>query len=123
VEASESTSVITIVLADDHEVVRKGLQLLLEAESGAGALAYVLKEAADDELVRAVRRAAAGETYLNPQLGARLAAEPPQPSGPPDGLSEREVEVLRMIALGHTNGEIAEQLYYTTLSIPCMPIR
>jgi two-component system response regulator NreC len=117
VEASESTSVITIVLADDHEVVRKGLQLLLEAESGAGALAYVLKEAADDELVRAVRRAAAGETYLNPQLGARLAAEPPQPSGPPDGLSEREVEVLRMIALGHTNGEIAEQLYLSIRTV------
>ena len=116
-EASESTSVITIVLADDHEVVRKGLQLLLEAESGAGALAYVLKEAADDELVRAVRRAAAGETYLNPQLGARLAAEPPQPSGPPDGLSEREVEVLRMIALGHTNGEIAEQLYLSIRTV------
>jgi two-component system response regulator NreC len=83
----------------------------------AGARAYVLKEAADDELVTAVRRAAAGETYLNPQLGARMAAEPPQPAGPPDDLSEREVEVLRMIALGHTNGEIAAQLYLSTRTV------
>ncbi len=68
---------------------------------GGGALGYALKEAADDELVEAVRRAAAGESFLNPRLGARLASEPPL--GPPDDLSEREVEVLRLIALGHTN--------------------
>jgi two-component system response regulator NreC len=83
----------------------------------AGALAYVLKEAADDELVEAVRRSAAGEPYLNPQLGARMAAEPAQPAGPPDDLSEREVEVLRMIALGHTNAEIAEQLYLSIRTV------
>jgi two-component system response regulator NreC len=77
----------------------------------------VLKEAADDELVTAVRRAAAGETYLNPQLGARMAAEPPQASGPPDDLSEREVEVLRMIALGHTNAETADQLYLSIRTV------
>ena len=53
----------------------------------------------------------AGETYLNPRLGARLAAAPPAPSGPPDDLTERELEVLRLIALGHTNVEIGEQLY------------
>ena len=58
--------------------------------------------------MEAVRRAAAGDNYLNPRLGARVAAEPPP--GPPDGLSDREVEVLRMIALGHTNAEIAEEL-------------
>ena len=76
--------------------------------SAPGALGYVLKESAESELVEAIRRAAAGDTYLNPRLGARVAAEPPP--GLPDGLSEREVEVLRMIALGHTNAEIAEQL-------------
>ena len=77
----------------------------------------MLKEAAADELVTAVRRAAAGETYLNPQLGARIAAEPLQPPGPPDDLSEREVEVLRLIALGHTNSEIAEQLYLSIRTV------
>jgi two-component system response regulator NreC len=177
---------ITIVLADDHQVVRAGLRLLLEAEEGfrviaeagdvptterrvtayhprvlildlnmpgesslpaiprlrasapdtqivvltmqndpafarealrAGALGYVLKEAADDELVQAVRLAAEGRTYLNPELGARLAAEPPAASGPPDDLSAREIEVLRLIALGHTNGEIASRLYLSVRTV------
>ena len=58
-----------------------------------------------------------GETYLNPRLGARLAAQPPAPSGPPDGLSERELDVLRLIALGHTNVEIGEQLYLSTRTV------
>ena len=67
----------------------------------------MLKEAADDELLGAIRLAAEGETYLNPRLGARLAAAAAEPAGPPDDLSERELEVLRLIALGHTNSEIA----------------
>ena len=77
----------------------------------------MLKEAADDELVEAVRRVAAGDTYLNPSLGARLAAAPPEPAGPPDDLTEREVEVLRLIALGHTNAEIASQLYLSVRTV------
>jgi len=180
----QSASVIRIVIADDHPVVRSGLRLLLDAESdfevvaeagdvdaarryvrghhpavlvldlnmpggssldaiplirteshdtqivvltmqeepafarqalGAGAAGYVLKEAADSELVEAVRRAAAGETYLNPTLGARIAREPPP--GPPDDLSVREVEVLRLIALGHTNAEIAQKLYLSVRTV------
>jgi two-component system response regulator NreC len=182
--AAAHSEAIRIVLADDHQVVRRGLQLLLNtepefevvAEAGdvdaarryvrghkpsvlildlnmpggsvleaipsprqeapdtqivvltmqedpafarealrAGALAYVLKEAAENELVEAVRRAASGEIYLNPQLGARIAAEPPP--GPPDDLTEREVDVLRRIALGHTNREIAEQLYLSVRTV------
>jgi two-component system response regulator NreC len=179
---------ITIVLADDHAVVRRGLRLVLEAEDGfevvaeagttddavrlikahrpvvavldlnmpgsmassldalptlaaeapatrivvltmqedpqyarqalaAGANAYVLKEGADTELVEAVRRAAAGEVYLNPQLGARIAAAPPAPNGPPDDLTEREVQILRLIALGHTNTEIGEQLFLSVRTV------
>jgi two-component system response regulator NreC len=77
-------------------------------------LGYVLKEAADDELVQAVRKAAAGETYLQPALGAKLAAEP---DGPVNDLSERETDVLRLIALGHTNAEIAEQLYISVRTV------
>jgi two-component system response regulator NreC len=82
---------------------------------GGGALGYVLKEAADDELVEAVRRAAVGERYLNPRLGARIAAEPAP--GPPDDLSDRELEVLNLIALGHTNAEIAEQLFLSVRTV------
>ena len=108
-EASPNTQIAVLTMQNEPAFARKAL--------GAGALAYVLKEAADDELVTAVRRAAAGETYLNPQLGARLAAEPPQPPGPPGDLSEREVEVLRLIALGHTNAEIAELLYLSIRTV------
>ena len=75
----------------------------------------MLKEAADDELVEAVRRAAVGESYLYPRLGARIASEPPP--GPPDDLSEREVDVLRLIALGHTNAEIAERLFLSVRTV------
>jgi two-component system response regulator NreC len=181
-----ATEPITVVVADDHAVVRSGLRLLLDAEAGLtvvaeagnvpdalrmvrahrprvvvldlnmpggssfeaitemrastpetavvvltmqdepafarqalqnGASGFVLKEAADDELLEAVRLAADGDTYLNPRLGARLAAAPPQPTGPPDDLTQREVEVLRMIALGHTNAEIAKQLYLSIRTV------
>jgi two-component system response regulator NreC len=101
------TQVVVLTMQNEPAYARQALS--------AGALGYVLKEAAESELVEAVRRAAAGDTYLNPRLGARVAAEPPP--GPPDGLSEREVEVLRMIALGHTNAEIAEQLYLSVRTV------
>jgi two-component system response regulator NreC len=77
----------------------------------------VLKEAADSELVQAVRSAADGLTYLNPTLGARLAAEPPDAASAPDMLSAREVEVLRLIAQGHTNTEIARQLFLSVRTV------
>ena len=174
---------ISVVLADDHEVVRSGLRMLLEAEGGievvaeagdvdsarryvlghkpevlvldlnmaegsslpaipgmlesspgtaivvltmqndpafarealrAGARGYVLKHSAGSELLQAVRAAAGGGTYLNPELGARMAAEP---TGPQGDLTEREVEVLRLIALGHTNNEIAERLYLSVRTV------
>ena len=101
------TQIVILTMQDEPAYARQAL--------AAGVMGYVLKEAADAELVEAVRRAAAGDTYLNPRLGARLAAEPPP--GPPDGLSEREVEVLRMIALGHTNAEIADQLYLSVRTV------
>jgi two-component system response regulator NreC len=184
----ESGDAITIVLADDHAVVRRGLRLVLDAEDGfevlaeagttddairlvkahrptvavidlnmpgtmtsslealpvlaaeaagtrivvltmqedpqyarkallAGANAYVLKEAADAELVEAIRSAAAGEVYLNPRLGARLAATPAEPDGPPDDLTEREAQILRLIALGHTNAEIGGQLFLSVRTV------
>jgi two-component system, NarL family, response regulator NreC len=183
---STATATITIVLADDHEVVRAGLRMLLEAEPGfavvseagdvalterrvaahrprvlvldvnmpdgsslpaiprlraaspetrivvltmqndpelarealrAGATGFVLKESAKEELLQAVRLAAEGRIYLNPELGAKLATEAPVSSGAPDELSAREIEVLRLIALGHTNGEIAAQLYLSVRTV------
>jgi two-component system, NarL family, response regulator NreC len=101
------TQIVVLTMQNEPAYAREAL--------GAGALGYVLKEAAETELVEAVRRAAVGDIYLNPRLGARVAAEPPP--GPPDGLSEREVEVLRMISLGYTNGEIAEQLYLSVRTV------
>jgi two-component system response regulator NreC len=107
--AGEGTQVVVLTMQEDPEFARQAL--------GSGAAGYVLKEAADDELVEAVRRAAAGDTYLNPRLGAALAAAPPKPAGPPDDLTEREVEILRLIALGHTNVEIGEQLYLSVRTV------
>jgi len=106
-EDAPETQIVILTMQDEPAFARHALS--------AGAIGYVLKEAADDELVEAIRRAAAGERYLNPRLGARLAAEPVP--GPPDDLSEREVDVLRLIALGHTNAEIAEQLYLSVRTV------
>jgi two-component system, NarL family, response regulator NreC len=107
--AGDGTRVVVLTMQEDPEFARRAL--------GNGAAGYVLKEAADDELVEAVRRAAAGDTYLNPRLGAALAAAPLKPSGPPDDLTEREVEILRLIALGHTNVEIGQQLYLSVRTV------
>src|SRR5271168_4676419 len=104
---SPETQIVVLTMQQEPAFAREAL--------GAGALGYVLKEAADEELVEAVRLAAAGERYLNPRLGARIASEPPP--GPPDDLSERELDVLRLIALGHTNGEIAEQLFLSVRTV------
>ncbi len=62
-----------------------------------------------------MRLAAKGETYLNPQLGARLASQPA--NARPGDLSERELEVLRLVALGHTTPEIASQLYVSARTV------
>jgi two-component system, NarL family, response regulator NreC len=172
----------TIVIADDHAVVRSGLRMLLDAEPGfavvaeagdidearaavaehepavivldlhmpgdtslsampelrrsapgtqivvltmqedpafareamaAGARGYVLKEAADTALVDAIRSVAAGGTYLQPELGARLLSS----DSPAGRLTPRETEVLRLIALGYTNAEIAEDLYLSIRTV------
>ena len=108
-EQFPDTQIVVLTMQNDPAFAREAMR--------AGAVGYVLKEAADDELVGAVRAAAQGRTYLNPELGARLAAEPDPGSGPPGDLTRREVEVLRLIALGHTNNEIAEQLYLSVRTV------
>jgi two-component system, NarL family, response regulator NreC len=104
---SPETQIVVLTMQQEPAFARHALS--------AGAIGYVLNDAADDELVEAVRRAARGESYLNPRLGARLASEPAP--GPPDDLSEREVDVLRLIALGHTNAEVAEQLFLSVRTV------
>jgi two-component system, NarL family, response regulator NreC len=107
--STPETAIVVLTMQDDPAFARRALQ--------NGALAFVLKEAADDELLEAVRAAARGETYLNPRLGARMAREPDSPPEPPDDLTDRERDVLRRIALGHTNAEIAGQLYLSVRTI------
>jgi two-component system response regulator NreC len=107
-EASPGTAIVVLTMQNDPAFAREALR--------AGALGYVLKESANAELVEAVRSATEGRTYLQPQLGARLAAEPPALEAD-DDLSERETEVLKLIALGHTNTEIAGQLYLSVRTV------
>ncbi|MEA2226876.1 MAG: hypothetical protein QOF29_1109, partial [bacterium] len=108
-EVSPDTRVVVLTMQEDPEFARASLR--------AGATGYVLKEAADGELVEAVRRAAVGEPYLNPRLGAALATAAAASDAPPDDLTEREVDVLRRIVLGHTNAEIAGQLYLSVRTV------
>jgi two-component system, NarL family, response regulator NreC len=82
----------------------------------AGADGYLPKSAADEDLVRAIRAVAGGSRYVHPSLGAALAA-PAGSGGPIDELSEREREVLRLLALGHTNQEIAEELIVSVRTV------
>jgi two-component system response regulator NreC len=106
-EAPE-TQIVVLTMQEDPEFARAALR--------SGAVGYVLKDAADSELMDAVLLAAAGRTYLTPQLGALLAAKPEAESRP-DNLSPREAEVLELIALGHTNGEIASSLFLSVRTV------
>ena len=108
-EQAPMTAIVVLTMQNDPAFARKALQ--------SGAAGFVLKEAADDELLEAIRQASTGGTYLNPSLGARLAAQPPEPAGPPDDLSERELSVLRLIALGYTNSEIAGELHLSVRTV------
>ncbi len=105
--ASPGTEIVVLTMQNEPVYARRALQ--------AGVRGYVLKEAADAELVQAVRSAALGDTYLQPTLGAKLAAGVDERNG--DELSERERDVLRLIALGHTNAEIAERLYISIRTV------
>ena len=108
-ESSPETRIVILTMQEDPAFAREALR--------AGAAAYVLKEAANAELAQAIRQTLEGGTYLQPELGAKLAAEPPAPEGPPGDLTEREAEVLRLIALGHTNTEIGAMLYLSVRTV------
>lgn len=174
---------ITVVLADDHNVIRTGLRAMLEADDGlrvigeasdapgaqklvrdrrpdvlvldlqmpgaepatdvpelreevpgtrivvltmqsdprrarellrAGASGYVLKQAAERQLTAAIRAAAEGGSYIDPELGGQVAQLGVDPL---EALAERDLELLRLLALGHTNREIGEKLFLSVRAV------
>jgi two-component system, NarL family, response regulator NreC len=105
-ELHPETRVIVLTAQRDPSFAAEALRL--------GAAGYLPKEAAEGQLLEAIRVAVDGGTYLEPQLGARLAAVAARK---PRELSARELEVLRLIARGHTNREIAERLFLSVRTV------
>jgi two-component system, NarL family, response regulator NreC len=103
--------VLILSMQDDPSYVRESF--------AAGASGYVLKEAADEEVVNAVREVAAGGNYVHPSLGAKMVAADAEARrrAEADPLTDREREVLRLLALGHTNQEIAGTLYLSVRTV------
>ncbi len=106
-EASPGTAVIVLTMQNEPAFAREALR--------KGVRGYVIKHSAAAELVQAVRSIVAGETYINPQLGARMVAE--ADAGPPDDLTPREIEILGLVALGYMNPEIADQLVLSVRTV------
>jgi len=108
---SPESKILLLSMQDDAAYVREAF--------AAGASGYVLKEAADAEVVAAVRDVAGGGRYVHPALGARLvtAEAEAEARAEQDPLSEREHEILRLLALGHTNQEIAGELYLSVRTV------
>jgi two-component system response regulator NreC len=107
-DASPGTRILVLTMQDDPGFAREAMQ--------RGARGYVLKEAEEVDLVHAVRAVAAGGTYLDPELGARLLTDAAAPQ-PAEALTQREREVLRLLALGHTNAEAAERLHLSVRTV------
>ncbi|HET7119929.1 MAG TPA: response regulator transcription factor [Solirubrobacterales bacterium] len=105
-EEAPGTAIVVLTMQSDPRRARDLLR--------AGASGYVLKQAAERQLVEAIRTAATGGSYIDPELGglvARLGADPLE------ALGERDRELLRLLALGHTNREIGEQLFLSVRAV------
>ncbi|HEY1969038.1 MAG TPA: response regulator transcription factor [Pseudonocardia sp.] len=112
-EASPESRILVLTMHDDVAYLREAFV--------SGALGYVLKAAADVELIQAVHDVAAGIRYVHPALGAALleknsASEAPEESRV-SGLSEREAEILRLLALGYTNPEMADMMHLSVRTV------
>jgi two-component system response regulator NreC len=105
-EEAPDTAIIVLTMQSDPRLARTLLR--------AGAAGYVLKQAAERKLTEAIRIAAAGGSYIDPELGGALAK---LEADPLDSLDERERELLRLLALGHTNREIGERLFLSVRAI------
>lgn len=105
-EDAPDTAIVVLTMQSDPRKARSLLR--------AGAAGYVLKQAAERKLTEAIRIAAAGGSYIDPELGGAMAK---LEADPLDDLGERERELLRLLALGHTNREIGEQLFLSVRAI------
>jgi two-component system, NarL family, response regulator NreC len=106
-KVSPSTKVLIVSSQTAPSSVRQAI--------AAGASGYVPKRASDGELVTAIRRVASGERYVDPSLGAQLVVADNQPALEP--LSERERDVLYLLALGYTNQEIGKKLFISVRTV------
>ncbi|WP_086882455.1 response regulator [Streptomyces rhizosphaericus] len=109
--ASPGTRILILTMQEDPAFARAALRI--------GAAGYLLKEAAAEELVGAARQVAKGATYLQPAMGARLAiADTGAPgTGGEASLTARELQILSLLALGHTNQEIARRLHVSVRTV------
>ena len=105
-EAAPETAIVVLTMQSDPRRARELLR--------AGASAYVLKQAAERQLTAAIRAAAGGGSYIEPELGGQVAQLGVDPV---EALSERERSLLRLLALGHTNREIGEKLYLSVRAV------
>lgn len=105
-EEAPATAIVVLTMQSDPRRARDLLR--------AGASGYVLKQAAERQLTAAIRSAAAGGSYIDPELGGEVARLGDDPLG---ALSERDLELLRLLALGHPNREIGEKLYLSVRAV------
>jgi two-component system, NarL family, response regulator NreC len=105
-ETAPGTAIVVLTMQSDPRMARDLMR--------AGASGFVLKQAAERNLDEAIRTATAGGSYLDPRLGGEMAK---LEADPLDDLSERELELIRLVALGHTNREIGEQLFLSVRAI------